>query len=208
MGSWAYAGDDPGLQLFTLAASQWRPKIDVPGRVLEIGCCETTFLEHMRDVNTRLELVGVDWRIRRAPFAMTVRADVRDPELFDEQSFDAIVSISAVEHIGLGHYKHDPPDADGDTRTMRNVARWLKPGGWCYLDVPFTPEGFKVDGTRYRGYDADALLGRLVPPGLTLQQVGFVAPDACMTWIPQPKVPCEHAKYPYYYAAMLLEKAA
>jgi hypothetical protein len=48
---------------------------------------------------------------------------------------DAILSISTIEHDGLGRYG-DPLDPDGDLRAMREVRGCLKPGGLMYLSVP------------------------------------------------------------------------
>ncbi|MCR4338496.1 MAG: hypothetical protein NUW01_01270, partial [Gemmatimonadaceae bacterium] len=102
----------------------------------------------------------------------------------------------------------DPSDPDGDITALQNIASWLKPGGWVYLDVPFTPEGFHVKGTRYRGYDFETLVHRLKPASLRLEHLGYVASDQCRAWLPEtPTEPMTRdPKHPYYYAAMLLEK--
>lgn len=51
-------------------------------------------------------------------------------------TFDALVSISSLEHDGLGRYG-DPISPDGDLRAMRECRDMLKPGGKFYLGMPF-----------------------------------------------------------------------
>ena len=68
----------------------------------------------------------------------------------------------AIEHIGLGSYDQDPLDADGDTVTMARAYTWVKPGGWCYLDVPYRPQGPYSVNSNFRAYDPEALQTRLI----------------------------------------------
>jgi hypothetical protein len=49
--------------------------------------------------------------------------------------FDAVLSISSIEHNGLGRYG-DPIDPLGDISAMRSIKKMLVPGGLCYLAVP------------------------------------------------------------------------
>jgi hypothetical protein len=49
--------------------------------------------------------------------------------------FDIVLSISSVEHDGLGRYG-DPLDPDGDLRAMSGLRRMLKPEGLLILAVP------------------------------------------------------------------------
>ena len=49
--------------------------------------------------------------------------------------FDAVLSVSSVEHGGLGRYG-DPIDPDGDLRAMARHRSMLRAGGLMYLAVP------------------------------------------------------------------------
>ena len=101
--------------------------------------------------------------------ATIVKGDVLTHD-FPDESFDAVVGISSIEHIGLGHYDADPLDPEGDRHCMERIVRWLKPGGWVYLDVPFDAKGYHVEGDSHRVYDDAAIQGRLIVPGLTCRR--------------------------------------
>lgn len=138
-------------------------QIPVGGSVLEVGCADADWLGEMARQRPDLHLCGIDPRaiekhvgnLSRLPWnVLTTR--------FDRGVFDAAVMISAVEHIGLPMYT-DGEIEDGDTQTMHRLADWVKPGGWCYLDVPFRPNGeHRVKKGNYRAYSPESLLARLV----------------------------------------------
>jgi SAM-dependent methyltransferase len=133
-------------------------------RILEIGCAEADWQSPMLALRPDLEIVGVDVRACSRPGEL-IQADVLTLE-FPKQSCDAIVSVSAIEHIGLGAYD-DPLDEHGDSETMRLIGTWLKPGGLCYLDVPYRPHGPYQNTGKHRAYDPETLASRLlVPSGL------------------------------------------
>lgn len=118
--------------------------------VLEIGSQDADWLGEMSRLRPDLTLSGLDWRDNPDPRVR--KGDVLTVEI-PRESFDAIVSISTIEHIGLGAYG-DPSDPYGDVKTMQRCAAWLKPGGWMYLDVP-CGEGRQKDGNYRRYSDAD-----------------------------------------------------
>ena len=136
--------------------------------VLEIGCAEADWLTPMKTARPDLHLTGLDWRgqIDRPGADVLLQADVLTYE-FPVASFDAVVAISTIEHIGLSAYGGDPRDPEGDTHTMERIARWLRPRGFVYLDVPYRPDGtgFLAD-PQYRAYGPDTLVSRLVVPPL------------------------------------------
>jgi hypothetical protein len=111
-----------------------------------------------------------------------------------------VCSLSAIEHIGLGRYQ-DPLDPDGDIKTMQKVREWLKPGGWCYFDVPYTPEGYCFyDTNKCRCYDDHALLERFGP-----HEVLGVVTTHCEQWMVKPTT--NHAgPRPWWYIALLVRK--
>ena len=49
--------------------------------------------------------------------------------------YDVAISISSVEHSGLGRYG-DPLDPDGDLKAMKDLYNNIKPNGICFLSVP------------------------------------------------------------------------
>jgi len=72
-----------------------------------------------------------------------VFGDLRDT-MFADHVFDTIASISTIEHIGLDNtmlYTANPADAESDENgfvpAVREFKRILKPGGNCFISVPF-----------------------------------------------------------------------
>ncbi|MGC3970392.1 MAG: DUF268 domain-containing protein [Pirellulales bacterium] len=82
---------------------------------------------------TTIEYRRVDCRIQGLTM-MTPNEFVRAP-----RRFDAVVSISSVEHDGLGRYG-DPLRPDGDLTAMRAFRDLLKPDGVLILAVPVGPD--------------------------------------------------------------------
>ncbi len=128
-------------------------------RVLEIGCAEADWQTPMLAVRPDLQITGVDWRKAKRP-GTTIQGDILTQD-FAPESFDVAIGISSIEHIGLGHYEADPADATGDARCMQLVSKWLAPGGWAYLDVPYNARGYMVLNTEARIYDDEQLYRRL-----------------------------------------------
>lgn len=130
-------------------------------QVLEVGHAEHDWQTPMLALRPDVMIASIDWRPETRPGHRVIRGDVMAHD-FQPQEFDAIVSISAVEHIGLGGYDSDPLDPDGDTHCLQRCRRWLKPRGWMYFDVPYRPDGpYGVHGN-FRAYDEEALQARLM----------------------------------------------
>lgn len=126
------------------------------GRCLEVGSAEYSWLTKATTVWPSVQFTAIDWR-KTEPVAGVeiVRGNVLAHD-FPAASFDAVVSISTLEHIGLGHYDRDPAADDGDIVALQRIWSWLKPGGVLYFDVPFNAgeHSYQVIGTKYRCYDA------------------------------------------------------
>lgn len=156
----AHVSDSCG-EFFGTALRAANAPVRPDARVLEIGCCEYDWLAQATESWPEMTFTGLDWRRYKRPGRATVlQGDVMAYE-FPEASFDWIVSVSAIEHIGLGHYSHDPIHADGDRVALRRCWHWLAPGGWLYFDVPYNPGRYQVVRTAHRIYDDAAITERL-----------------------------------------------
>lgn len=155
-------GDSCG-QFFSTCLRAFAPRLPVHARVLEIGCAEFNWLKGASVAWPEMAFTGIDWRghKRVAEGTTIIKGDVMTHD-FAPASFDWVVSISAIEHIGLGHYSNDPKREDGDTVALRRAYGWLAPGGWLYFDVPYNPAQFQTVGTSHRVYDDAAIDARLV----------------------------------------------
>lgn len=72
-----------------------------------------------------------------------VFGDLRNT-MFADHAFDTVASISTIEHIGLNNtmlYTGDPADTESDENgfvpAVKEFKRILKPGGTCFISVPF-----------------------------------------------------------------------
>ena len=148
---WTRLNSDVCLGVFVDAANAWQLEIPAQGQVLEVGCAEADWLAVAHAHEPSAHLIGVDVRSCRRDHGTVIKGDIFE-QSFGEQSFDAIVLVSALEHIGLGHYK-DPVVERGDLKLMDLLFQWLKPGGWLYADVPWTAFEPFVHNTAYRAYD-------------------------------------------------------
>jgi SAM-dependent methyltransferase len=125
--------------------------------VLEFGCSNS--LLALQIASMGLRVTGVDLR----PYPLThdnlrfLQGDLFDLDLGTE-SFDSVVAVSAVEHVGLGGYGEERSPERNDEAIIRVFRTLLRPGGQLILTVPFG-SSYVGDGYRiYDGPDLDRLL--------------------------------------------------
>ena len=190
--------NDPGLKLFNLV----RPLLPaMTGRVLEIGYRDTKWAQYVAEADPGLEVHAIDWRKKTEMPGVTVHQGDILAQNYPSASWDVIVGLSSFEHVGLGNYEKDPLDEDGDIKLLQAIQRWLKPGGWCYFDVPYRPEGYLQHKQRWRAYDDDRLANRL---GLWPEHILGYTRASVDGWIAKPTTPSTEHK-PFYYVACLIQ---
>ena len=72
----------------------------------------------------------------------------------ETKAFDFAISISSVEHSGLGRYG-DPLDPDGDLKSMSILYNRLKVGAHLFLSVPVGED--KIEWNTHRVYGENRL---------------------------------------------------
>lgn len=103
-------------------------------KILDVGCTGSLFIYEL--AVRGYEAYGIDTRrySEKLPSRIRfIRADVTSSP-FPANSFDCIILISVVEHIGLGGYK-DPIHDDGDFKAMKEFKRILQPEGILFIST-------------------------------------------------------------------------
>jgi SAM-dependent methyltransferase len=111
------------------------------------------------------------------PRLTSVKEDIRRTEL-PRDTFDTVVAVSTLEHIGLGFYG-DPVDPDGDRNAAAEIGRVLKPGGRFLLTVPF---GRAATAPGHRVYDAGRL--RALGAGFEVEELVCCVREGPTCWRP------------------------
>ena len=130
----------------------------VTGPVLDLGCCHSRLPIAL--ASRGFAVVGMDFNPYpyRHPGLKTVRADITQMP-FGGSTFAAVLAVSVIEHIGIGHYG-EPEAGRGDQAAVRELARILRPNGKAVITVPF---GQAMTNHWMRVYDG-ARLRQLVAP--------------------------------------------
>lgn len=74
------------------------------------------------------------------------------------QPLDAVLSLSALEHVGLGAYGEEATDLGLDRRIVERFAGWLAPGGELVLTAPYGRAEVTATQRVYDVAGIDALL--------------------------------------------------
>jgi len=122
-------------------------------RVLDVGGMESTVALSLASLGHPVTVIDP----RGYPFPHpSLRVVAMPLEAWDAApgSFEAIVCLSAVEHIGLGAYGQPPQADDADRTAMRRLRELASPGAVLALTVPF---GARAQDAFQRTYDRPAL---------------------------------------------------
>ncbi len=152
------------------------------GRLLDVGYLESEIIYQTASLG--FDTWGIDIRPTAAEFPGVhyVQGDViKYP--FEASSFDVVIALSTVEHIGLHAYGNLEADPEGDLHALQAIRRILKPGGRLLLTVPF---GRRGSAEWYRVYDHDALQGLLKGAGFRAVAEDYWTKQGAVSWVPTP----------------------
>lgn len=135
------------LEEYDFVARNLLPKRN-QGRILEVGSAGSNLARSIREFGKGMFLViGIDL----AREGCDARVDARSTG-FRSETFDQVISISTIEHVGLCSGVND---RNGDTKAMQEIFRLLKKGGSAIISVPYGRTAIvKQD---YRVYDMNSL---------------------------------------------------
>ncbi len=197
-----YHGADPSILLFNWAVQrQWPMPLRQGARVLELGCAESDFSDYLLKARPDLHLIGLDVRAVTGYKGTFIQRAVEDWDIHCDERFDAVIALGSIEHFGLGYYGDSL--SNGDMIAGYKAGRWLDPGGWFYLDVPWTPgQNYIPPNRHFRVYDEATVALRLQH---RLTPVGVAWADCHDPYDWQDERP-EVEKLPFWYTIRLFRK--
>jgi SAM-dependent methyltransferase len=145
-------------------------------RILEIGCRYSLLSIQLSSLGHQVYGIDINNYKRKHPNFHFRKADILKSK-YPQNYFDIVVSLSTIEHIGLGRY-NDRKDAKGDIKTMKEIYRVIKPGGQVLITLPF---GKPVDTDWYRVYNTERVRELLV--GFKINKEYFFR-DKNGNWMP------------------------
>jgi hypothetical protein len=119
------------------------------GRVLDFGASESTVSLSLASLGYRVTALDSRGYPLKHP-NLTVVASLVENWEGPTEPFDRIIAISAIEHVGIGHYDEDESERVDDRRLIELFHRWLAPGKLLTVTVPYGTWG--VDNVQ-RTYD-------------------------------------------------------
>jgi SAM-dependent methyltransferase len=154
------------------------------GRVLDVGTAFAPTVYHRQLVRLpAAERHGVDLVPFRLPGVVSHRADARELP-FPDGSFDRVICISALEHMGLDNERYlgpdgSPRDESGDVTALREMGRVAGPDGRVLVTVP----GGRAHAFDWlRQYDADAWSALVAQAGLAIERLDCFEQDLQRGW--------------------------
>jgi hypothetical protein len=148
-----------------------------PGaRVLDVGAAESIVALSLASLG--YEVTALD--PRPYPFShprlVTVASTLEDWN--HTGVFDAVVSLSTIEHLGLGAYGQEPSEDRADLSAMQRLHELTRPGGRLLLTTRFGEAG--ADSFQ-RTYDRAGLAELL--SGWQVEDESFVRREGDATWV-------------------------
>lgn len=125
---------------FRSTAEKFRKLIGEQGTVLDIGCATGDFIQELRA--TGLDAKGIEYSEYGTHVCLEKGLDVVQGDMFQvdygTQQFDGIHISHVLEHLT------DPNEA------IKQLKKWIKPGGWIYIEVPLQFDGLLEKFQSYR----------------------------------------------------------
>ncbi len=147
-----------------------------PGaHLLDVGSNESTLALELASNGYRVTALDVRPYPLLHPNLQVVQGDICDSGLPPE-AFDGIISLSTIEHIGVGAY--GDPKSDLLSTAIAQIHRLLKPNGKFFITAPF---GVATVTELHRIFDSESF--RTVLAGFQIEKLEFGRKINDKTWL-------------------------
>jgi SAM-dependent methyltransferase len=111
-------------------------RLPAGARILDVGSAESTVALSLAALGYRVTALDLRPYPFEHPLLEVVASSLEEWEP-PEQPFDAVISISAIEHFGLGAYGEDEGAKEGDVGALQRLRGLTRDGGLLVMTVPF-----------------------------------------------------------------------
>ena len=149
----------------------------VPLKILDFGCSRSWISISLASMGHSVH--GIDLRpfpFRHPNFAFE-RVNILD---YTEANFDSIISVSTLEHVGLGAYGEEH-DHSALSKVIRKIHALLTPGGAFLATVPV---GLPSEDHFEKSFAPREIIGLLVNESFALEQAHYYRKDGSAQWLP------------------------
>ena len=122
-------------------------------QILEIGCSNSPICMYLSNLGYHVTGVDLTDYLFLHPSFTFYKKNFLNYN-FKENSFDVVILLSTIEHVGLNVYGNKLVDDEGDVKLMMAVHRVLKPEGIVILTTPY---GYYDVCKTYRVYNEKRL---------------------------------------------------
>lgn len=143
--------------------------------ILDVGASESILSYELASFNYSVTAIDIRPIALSHPKLKFVKSDICQP-VFSPSSFDCVIALSTLEHIGLGWYG-DKKGNNYDLEAVKQINLLLKPEGIFMLTVPY---GRKAVTPVHRIYDQESL--QKLTQDFTVMQISYGVRKDNFTW--------------------------
>lgn len=132
-------------------------RIPQSGTILDVGSCEAVYLAAIQQVDRQLHCLDPRDCRQDLPAGAVFHHQSLIGNTLPAGSFDAVLLVSVIEHLGLPCYGQEPYP-HGDRLALLEVRRLLRPGAPAVLTVPAGQSKLTSWYRQYSPADLDRLL--------------------------------------------------
>ncbi|MEH2286401.1 DUF268 domain-containing protein [Nostoc sp.] len=143
--------------------------------ILDVGAAESLLSYELASFNYSVTAIDIRPIVLFHPNLKFVKTDICNPVL-PPASFDCVIALSTLEHIGLGWYGDETGD-NYDVKAAQKISLLLKPEGSFILTVPY---GKKALTPVHRIYNQESL--QKLVQDFTIVQISYGVRKDDFTW--------------------------
>jgi len=104
--------------------------------ILEVGCTGSKVVLYLANLGYKIKGIDFfDYNVAHPNFTFS-KGNFFDQN-FRENSFDVVILLSVIEHVGLNAYGENIADSEEDYKMVSKIHKILKPDGILLLTTPY-----------------------------------------------------------------------